>query len=105
MNHKILFVQWTESYICAYFLLYVLCSKLLDETTAQLKRTGVALEKEKAKADMLLHQMLPIKVANQLREGRKVKAGKICIFHHIHQFTTITRPSVGKQLNFNPRDF
>ena len=54
---------------------YSLCSKKLDETTAELKRTGLALEMEKEKTDMLLYQMLPRKVANQLREGTKADAG------------------------------
>ena len=52
-------------------------SKKLDETTAELKKTAIALEAEKKKTDMLLHQMLPVKVADQLREGNKVEAGKI----------------------------
>ncbi len=57
-------------------------SKKLDETTAELKRTSLALEKEKAKTDMLLYQMLPVRVADQLREGRKVDAGKQAPFKH-----------------------
>ena len=44
-------------------------------TTAELKRTAGALEREKAKTDMLLYQMLPVKVANSLRDGHKVEAG------------------------------
>ena len=47
----------------------------MDETTAELKRTATALEAEKAKTDMLLYQMLPVKVANSLRDGHKVEAG------------------------------
>ena len=58
--------------------MFFLCcfSKKLDETTAELTRTGQALEVEKAKTDMLLHQMLPVKVADALREGHTVEAGK-----------------------------
>ena len=56
-------------------LLLWLFSRKLDETTAELKRTAGALEQEKAKTDMLLYQMLPVKVANSLRDGHKVEAG------------------------------
>ena len=59
--------------------MYVLCSKKLDETTAELKRTSQALEVEKAKTDMLLYQMLPVKVADQLRDGKRVDAGKLAL--------------------------
>jgi guanylate cyclase soluble subunit beta len=52
------------------------CSKKLDETTAELKKTSRLLADEKLKTDTLLYQMLPIKVANQLREGKKVEAGQ-----------------------------
>ncbi len=51
-------------------------SKKLDETTAELRKTSLALEKEKAKTDMLLYQMLPRKVAETLKVGQKVGAGK-----------------------------
>lgn len=51
------------------------CSKKLDETTAELKRMAHALEKEKAKTDRLLHEMLPKKVADQLKQGKTVEAG------------------------------
>ena len=54
-------------------------SKKLDETTAELKRIATALEKEKEKTDFLLYQMLPKKVANQLRDGYKVDAGLLQI--------------------------
>ena len=50
-------------------------SRKLDEKAAELKRTATALEAEKAKTDMLLYQMLPVKVANSLRDGHKVEAG------------------------------
>ena len=50
-------------------------SKKLDETTAELKSTATALEKEKEKTDFLLYQMLPKRVADQLRDGGKVDAG------------------------------
>ena len=54
-------------------------SQKLDQTTADLKRTADALEKEKARTDMLLYQMLPVKVANSLRDGQKVEAGRMFI--------------------------
>ena len=63
---------------------YVVGSKKLDETTAELKRTADALEEEKAKTDMLLYQMLPVKVADSLRDGYKVEAGEI----HTHYLIT-----------------
>ena len=47
----------------------------LEETTAALQRTAAELETEKAKTDTLLHEMLPVKVVRQLREGRRVEAG------------------------------
>ena len=51
-------------------------SKQLEDTTAQLKRTSAALEEAKQRTDALLYQMLPVKVANQLRDGNKVEAGE-----------------------------
>lgn len=41
----------------------------------ELKITSMELEKEKDKTEMLLSQMLPSKIASQLREGKKVEAG------------------------------
>ena len=55
---------------------YQFCSKKLDETTAELKKTARALEQEKQKTDQLLYQMLPEKVADSLREGKTVAAGR-----------------------------
>ena len=52
-------------------------SKKLDETTMELKKTSAALEIEKEKTDRLLHQMLPKKVADNLRDGKRVEAGRI----------------------------
>ena len=40
-----------------------------------MKKLAAALDQEKKKTDMLLYQMLPVKVANQLRDGRTVEAG------------------------------
>ena len=37
------------------------------------------LEVEKKKTDTLLYSMLPREVANELREGRTVEAGKVII--------------------------
>ena len=61
--------------------LYVYCfSKKLDETTAELKKMAIELENEKAKTDRLLHEMLPKKVADQLKQGKTVEAG-MCAIH------------------------
>lgn len=51
-------------------------SKKLDETTANMKKLANALEEEKKKTDALLYEMLPVKVANQLRDGKTVSAGE-----------------------------
>lgn len=51
-------------------------SKELDETTAELKRMSRQLELEKQRTEKLLYQMLPEKVANQLKNGEEVEAGK-----------------------------
>ena len=58
-------------------------SKKLDETTAELKRMAIALENEKAKTDRLLHEMLPQKVADQLKQGKTVEAGACRCRHEI----------------------
>lgn len=42
---------------------------------AELTRTSLALEVEKRKTEQLLHQMLPPKVAMQLKNGDIVEAG------------------------------
>lgn len=57
-------------------LCFALFSKKLDETTAELKKTSADLAKEKKKTDQLLYQMFPEKVANELKEGRSVEAGR-----------------------------
>ena len=57
-------------------------SKKLDQTTADMKKLAAALDQEKKKTDMLLYQMLPVKVANQLRDGRTVEAGNNQIILH-----------------------
>ncbi|KAK3084164.1 hypothetical protein FSP39_009295 [Pinctada imbricata] len=49
-------------------------SKKLDITTAKLQKLAISLEEEKKKTDSLLYQMLPYKVANQLRDGKPVEA-------------------------------
>lgn len=48
----------------------------MDETTAELKKMAIELENEKAKTDRLLHEMLPEKVADQLKQGKTVEAGE-----------------------------
>lgn len=65
MACKALFVSFTDS-------------KKLDETTAELKKMAIALDIEKGKTDRLLHEMLPKKVADQLKQGQTVAAGKHC---------------------------
>ncbi|ESO86153.1 hypothetical protein LOTGIDRAFT_129572, partial [Lottia gigantea] len=69
-------------------------AKKLDETTTELKKTSKALESEKKKTDMLLYQMLPQKVANQLKNGQQVEAEKFdqvtILFSDIVTFTTIS---------------
>mgnify|MGYP001805135322 CR=1 FL=1 len=62
--------------ICCWF---KYCSKKLDETTAELKKMAIELENEKAKTDRLLHEMLPKKVADQLKQGKTVEAGMLTI--------------------------
>lgn len=47
----------------------------MDETTIELKKTSRALECEKKKTETLLYQMLPEKVADDLKNGRQVEAG------------------------------
>nr|XP_034336645.1 guanylate cyclase soluble subunit beta-2 [Crassostrea gigas] len=68
-------------------------SKKLDQTTTDMKKLAAALDQEKKKTDMLLYQMLPVKVANQLREGRTVEAEKhgnvTILFSDIVTFTNI----------------
>ena len=45
----------------------------LEATTAELKRTAAALEREKEKTDRLLHSMLPPEVAHKLKSGDHVQ--------------------------------
>jgi len=42
-----------------------------------MKKLATALDEEKKKTDALLYEMLPVKVANQLREGETVTAGEL----------------------------
>ncbi|XP_069113745.1 guanylate cyclase soluble subunit beta-2-like [Argopecten irradians] len=68
-------------------------SKKLDETTATMKKLANALEEEKKKTDTLLYEMLPVKVANQLRNGEVVSAEKhdcvTILFSDIVTFTNM----------------
>ncbi|XP_062611361.1 guanylate cyclase soluble subunit beta-2-like isoform X2 [Saccostrea cucullata] len=68
-------------------------SKKLDETTAAMKKLAAALDQEKKKTDTLLYQMLPVKVANQLRDGGNVQAEKhenvTILFSDIVTFTNM----------------
>ncbi|KAL8560982.1 hypothetical protein ACOMHN_061196 [Nucella lapillus] len=49
-------------------------TQMLDQTTAELKRTWRALEEERQKTEQLLNQMLPPRVARQLKLGLGVEA-------------------------------
>ncbi|CAC5402537.1 GUCY1B [Mytilus coruscus] len=68
-------------------------AKQLDETTAKLKLTSKALENEQKKTEELLSQMLPKKIADDLKNGRQVKAEKFetatILFTDIVTFTNI----------------
>ncbi|XP_041349323.1 guanylate cyclase soluble subunit beta-2-like [Gigantopelta aegis] len=68
-------------------------AKQLEETTNALKKTSEELEKEKKKTDLLLYQLLPPKVANQLKNGKQVEAEKFdavtIMFSDIVQFTNM----------------
>lgn len=50
--------------------------KQLEQKKEELRNALNDLEAEKQKTDMLLHSMLPRQVADQLREGKKVEAGR-----------------------------
>lgn len=67
--------------------------KKLEETTAMLEKTSIALAAEKVKTDNLLHSMLPQTVAEKLREGHQVEAGEYefvtVLFSDIVGFTSI----------------
>ena len=45
-----------------------------------MKKLAAALDEEKKKTDTLLYQMLPVKVANQLRDGMAVEAGMYVVY-------------------------
>ncbi|OWF49608.1 Guanylate cyclase soluble subunit beta-2 [Mizuhopecten yessoensis] len=77
-------------------------AKKLDETTAELKKTSEALEHEKKKTETLLYQMLPEKVAIELKNGKTVKAEKFAsvtiLFSDIVTFTNIAAASTPLQI-------
>ncbi|XP_067947353.1 guanylate cyclase soluble subunit beta-2-like [Watersipora subatra] len=77
-------------------------SKKLDETTAELKKMALELENEKAKTDRLLHEMLPKRVATQLKQGKTVEAekfGEVTIFFSdIVTFTNIASASTPMEI-------
>ena len=52
-------------------------AKQLEQKKEELRVTMRDLEIEKKKTDTLLYSMLPRQVANELREGRNVEAGKL----------------------------
>jgi guanylate cyclase soluble subunit beta len=62
---------FSNTFIC----IFLFFSKQLDETTAKLKITSKALENEQKKTEELLSQMLPKKIADDLKNGRTVQAG------------------------------
>ena len=51
-------------------------ARQLEQKKEELRVTMRDLEIEKKKTDTLLYQMLPVEVANELREGRTVEAGR-----------------------------
>ncbi|XP_043198938.1 guanylate cyclase soluble subunit beta-2-like [Amphibalanus amphitrite] len=64
----------------------------LEATTAELKRTAAALEREKEKTDRLLHSMLPPEVAHKLKSGDHVQEAfesATILFSDIVTFTVI----------------
>ncbi|XP_037074555.1 guanylate cyclase soluble subunit beta-2-like [Pollicipes pollicipes] len=64
----------------------------LEATTAELKRTAAALEREKDKTDRLLHSMLPPEVAHKLKSGDRVQESfdsATVLFSDIVTFTVI----------------
>ncbi|XP_037094425.1 soluble guanylate cyclase gcy-35-like isoform X2 [Pollicipes pollicipes] len=64
----------------------------LEATTAELKRTAAALEREKEKTDRLLHSMLPPEVAHKLKGGSHVQEAfesATILFSDIVTFTVI----------------
>ncbi|XP_070193833.1 uncharacterized protein [Littorina saxatilis] len=65
----------------------------LDQTTAELKHISEALEAERQKTEQLLHQMLPPKVAMQLKNGNLVEAETFqtatIMFSDVVSFTSI----------------
>ncbi|XP_069142346.1 guanylate cyclase soluble subunit beta-2-like [Argopecten irradians] len=77
-------------------------AKKLDETTAELKKTSEALQYEKKKTETLLYQMLPQKVANELKNGKTVEAEKFSsvtiLFSDIVTFTNIAAASTPLQI-------
>ena len=79
-----------------------LCSKKLDETTAALKQTSRALEREKRKTDSLLYQMLPKSVAEQLKDNQAVATESYTdvtiMFSDIVGFTSLTAGSSPQQV-------
>ncbi|XP_064606097.1 guanylate cyclase soluble subunit beta-2-like [Liolophura sinensis] len=69
-------------------------SKRLDTTTVELQKLSNELEKEKKRTDELLYQILPSRVAHQLRDGQRVDAEKFeeasVLFSDIVSFTTMS---------------
>ncbi|XP_043197242.1 soluble guanylate cyclase gcy-35-like [Amphibalanus amphitrite] len=73
----------------------------LEATTAELKRTAAALEKEKEKTDRLLHSMLPPEVAHKLKSGDKVQENfdsATILFSDIVTFTVIASHCEPRQI-------
>ena len=76
-----IFLRVNSFYVLRFFFLvykrtFNVCRKKLDETTIELRKSSKELELEKVKTDTLLYQMLPEKVANDLKNGRPVKSGR-----------------------------
>lgn len=68
-------------------------SEKLEQTTIKMRTTADAVEVEQAKMDMLLHELLPRKVADALKRNEKVPPEKFdlvsIVFSDIVTFTVI----------------
>ena len=61
--------------------LHLPVSKKLDELSNKTTELSAELEEEKVRADTLLYQMLPQKIANRLKESRNTQSGIYSILY------------------------